>query len=222
VYDYTRPVNNAGRLLWHAFGAKTQALIDANVVDGTQSEPLENIVLNPDLLDNMLKSQIPVQVKSFEVKLFERVRSAIHSDQKPEIRAKFEALGEALELLKERAEQKLITSLEFIKGLATYSQELLQLERNEKPQDKDNTHKKAALSELLAHAKYNGMPIIVEEIISDIDEGIVKYVNFKGWYNNAEADRDVKKALLMVLKKYALQKDRDLTKRMYDYIKEYY
>lgn len=212
VYHYVRPTHEGGRLLWHQFGAKTQALIHQFVSQSGESVLFEALELTDAALNELMKN--PVKAKSFEAKVFERVRQ---NQNDP----KFEALSRELEALREKAEQKLISSVDFMKGLASSSQRLLQLERGETP-IATAAEKKAALSELFEDAKYQGMPNIVEEVITDIDQKIVKYIRIKGWQRNGNADMSVRKTLLEILKKYQLHKDSDLNRRLYQYIKEYY
>jgi len=80
---------------------------------------------------------------------------------------------------------------------------------------------KAALTELFEEARTQETPIIVERVVSNIDE-IVKYVRFDGWQSTHAGEREVKKALRGTLFKYKLHQDQDLFEKAYGYIREYY
>lgn len=80
---------------------------------------------------------------------------------------------------------------------------------------------KAALSELFSEVRNPNTPIIVERIVSEIDE-IVRHVRFPGWQDTKAGERDVQKALRKILHvKYKI-KDQDLFDKAYGYIRQYY
>jgi len=64
-------------------------------------------------------------------------------------------------------------------------------------------------------------PIIVERVVSDVDE-IVRVVRFDGWQGTHAGERHVKNALRKTLFKYKLHQDQDLFDRAYGYIRTYY
>jgi type I restriction enzyme R subunit len=80
---------------------------------------------------------------------------------------------------------------------------------------------KAALTELFGEVRNNSTPILVERIVTDIDE-IVRVVRFPGWQQTIAGDREVKQALRKTLLKYKLHQDQDLFDRAYEYVKQYY
>ena len=80
---------------------------------------------------------------------------------------------------------------------------------------------KAALTELFEEAKNEDTPIIVERVVSDIDE-IVRHVRFDGWQDTHAGEREIKKALRKTLFKYQLHSDTDLFEKAFGYIREYY
>ena len=80
---------------------------------------------------------------------------------------------------------------------------------------------KAALTQLFEEAKNPDTPIIVERVVTDIDE-IVRYVRFDGWQSTHAGEREVKLALRKTLFKYKLHQDQELFNRAYGYIREYY
>lgn len=216
IYDSVRPINNSGKLLWHAFGEKTKALIDKHIIKGELDTDLEPIIMDAKLLEDLQANPTSGKAKEFEIKLFARVRKNADNP-------KFAALSKELEELKERAEKNQISSLEFLKSIVDGSQRLLYLEKKEFNQTpRQNNSAIHALTELFRDAKSDNTPIIVENIVKDIDNEIVKYINTEGWKYNATAEKDVRKCLLEVLKKYKLHKDIELYQKAYRYIEEYY
>ena len=121
---------------------------------------------------------------------------------------KFQKLGEKLEELREKHEQGLVTSIEFLKLLLELAEE--EIDRG-----------KAALTELFNGLRNDKTPVIVERIVSDIDD-IVKIVRFDGWQKTTTGKNEVKKALRSVVWiKYKI-KDKDVFDKAYSYIEQYY
>ena len=121
---------------------------------------------------------------------------------------------------RDRAEQGLITSIEFVKELCKIAKETVQAEKEleELVQEKSP---KAALTELFLELKTDQTPAVVERIVEDIDS-IVRVVRFPGWQQSTQGEREVQKELRKILwAKYKL-KEQVLFDRAYAYIKEYY
>lgn len=130
------------------------------------------------------------------------------------------ALGERLEKLKVRHEQGLLHSIEFLKELLTLAREVVQAEQQVNPVD-EQAKAKAALTELFTEARNGETPVMVERIVTDIDE-IVRVVRFPGWQGTKAGEREVQKALRRVIYvKYKI-KDQDLFDRAFGYIQQYY
>ena len=89
---------------------------------------------------------------------------------------KFTALGERLEKIKERHEQGFLTSLEFLKQILEIAKEVVEAEKETDPEEECDRAKEA-LTELFQEAKNTNTHIIVERIVTDIDD-IVKKVRF--------------------------------------------
>jgi len=214
VYESVKPSTGSGRLLWHALGPKTIELIHEHVHVDTIRDDLETLVLDADLLEAVLDTPDPKKkAKEIEVKVKGRLRK--HRDD-----PRFKPLSERLENIKERHEQGLITSVEFLKELLNLARDVVSAERNQPPIEKEEKGK-AALTELFEDARNPETPIIVERIVNDIDE-IVRYVRFDGWQNTHAGEREVKKALRKTLFDYKLHQDQDLFDRAFGYINQYY
>lgn len=93
-------------------------------------------------------------------------------------------------------------------------------EKQVDPED-ERQKAKAALTELFREAKNSNTSVIVERIVTDIDE-IVRIVRFPGWQQTKSGEREVQKALRKTLLKYKLHKEQELFDRAYEYIKQYY
>ena len=214
VYDSVKPPSGNGKLLWHSLGAKTIELVHENVHIETVRDDLDTLVMDPQVLEGLLDVNDPdKKSKEIEIKLIARLRN--HKDN-----PKFVALGQRLEKLKERHEQGLLHSLDFLKELLTLAKEVVQAEKKVDAID-EHAKAKAALTELFAEVKNGKTPVLVERIVNDIDE-IVRVVRFPGWQNTNSGEREVQKALRrIVYVKYKI-KDQDLFDRAYTYIRQYY
>jgi len=213
VYESVKPPSGHGKLLWHTLGAKTIELIHENIHIETVRDDLETLVMDPDVLDGILQSKDPKKAKEIEIKIIARLRK--HKDD-----PKFIALAERLEKLKEKHEQGLIASIDFLKELLSLARDVVEAEKQVDPED-ERQKAKAALTELFKEVKNRNTSVMVERIVTDIDE-IVRIVRFPGWQKTKSGEREVQKALRKTLLKYKLHKEQDLFDRAYGYIKQYY
>ena len=214
VYESVKPPSGNGKLLWHALGAKTIELVHENVHLETVRDDLDTLVMDAEVLEGLLDAKDPdKKSKEIEIKLIARLRK--HKDN-----PKFVALGERLEKLKERHEQGLLHSLDFLKELLTLAKEVVQAEKQVDPVD-EQAKAKAALTELFAEVKNGKTPMVVERIVTDIDE-IVRLVRFPGWQNTKAGEREVQKALRKVIYVKYQVNDQDLFDKAFGYIRQYY
>lgn len=214
VYESVKPPSGNGKLLWHALGAKTVELIHQNVQLDTVRDDLETLVMDAEVLEGLLASKEPDK-KSREIELQLVARLRKHKGD-----PKFVALGERLEKLKERHEQGLLHSLEFLKALLTLAKELVQAEKQVEPED-EQSRAKAALTELFAEVKNGNTPIMVERMVADIDE-IVRLVRFPNWQNTKAGEREIQKALRKIIYVKYKVKDQELFDKAFGYIRQYY
>jgi len=213
IYQSVQPSSGHGKLIWHSLGAKTIELIHQNVHVDAVRDDLDTLVLDADLLEAVLSNPDPKKAKEIEIKLNRRLRK--HAGN-----PKFKQLSERLDALKDRFEAGQINSVEFLKELLQIAKETLQAER-ETPPEEDEDRGKAALTQLLNEVKTPETPIIVERVVTGIDE-IVRLVRFPGWQGTQAGEREVKKALRKALFKYKLHADEELFERAYSYIRQYY
>ncbi len=214
VYISVKPAaDDNGRLLWHALGAQTTALIHEHIHVSGINKDMDELILDAEVIDDLMNSKDPKQAAKLVKILFGRLSK--HGNHPI-----YKRLSERLEALRDKAERGLINSIEFIKELCKIAKETLQAEKqSEVPEELKSG--KAALTELFLEIKTDTTPVIVERIVNDIDE-IVRLVRFDGWQNSTVGEREVKRELRKILwTKYQI-KDEDLFNRAYDYIKEYY
>ncbi len=217
VYESLKPPSGTGKLLWHALGAKTLDLIHERVHVEAVRDDLETLVMDAEVLAEIIASGDPrgadQKAREIEVQLVARLRRH-RSDPR------FVALGRRLEELKDRLQQGILNSVEYLKLLLDLARDVLQAEKGVDPEE-ERRQAKAALTELFQETRTAETPAIVERIVDDIDE-IVRIARFPGWQQTIAGEREVKKALRKTLYKYQLHRDQDLFDRAYAYIKEYY
>ena len=214
VYESVKPVNGRGKLLWHRLGTKTIELINENVHVEAVRDDIDTLVLDSEVLDNILKDANPEKkAREVEIKLIARLRK--HAGN-----PKFKELGERLEKIREKHEQGLLNSLEFLKAILEIAKDTVEAEKQTAPEEEQDQALEA-LTELFNEVKTKNTHIIVERIVFDID-AIVKQVRFDGWQTTTQGEREVQQALRRALLKYRLHTDQDLFDKAYRYIRQYY
>jgi type I restriction enzyme, R subunit len=214
VYESVKPPSGNGKLLWHSLGAKTVELINENVHIESVRDDVETLVMDAQVLEEILGAADPEKKgKEIEIKLIARLRKHLGNP-------KFTALGERLEKVKERHEKGLLSSLEFLKEVLELAKEVVEAEREVDPVE-ERDRAKEALTELFEDAKGTNTHIIVERIVTDIDD-IVKKVRFPEWQKTTQGERLVQKELRRTLFKYRLHTDQELFDKAYSYIRQYY
>ena len=125
VYESVRPPSGNGKLLWHVLGDKTIDLVHENTELYTIRDDLETLVLDAELLESVIG--VPDKKgKALEVSLIARLRK--HGKD-----PKFVALGERLEKIKDKHEQGLIDSKEFLKQLLKQRRRSIRWKSKTKP-----------------------------------------------------------------------------------------
>jgi len=213
VFESVKPASdNIGKLLWFSLGAQTTALIHENIHVGDVHQ-LEEFVLDADVIEEIFNNPDPKNAKKLEKILIKRFQRQAGNPT-------FKKLSERLEELRNKAEQGLITSIEFVKELCKLAKETVQAEKELEELIQEKTPQ-AALTELFLELKTDQTPAVVERIVTDID-AIVRVVRFPGWQNSNSGEREVQSSLRKILwAKYKI-KDQVLFDRAYAYIKEYY
>lgn len=214
VYTSVKPASDDnGRLLWHALGAQTTALIHDHIHVAGINQDMEEMVLDADVIEELMNKKNSKEAERIVKILVSRFKAKAGDP-------KFKALGERFEEIRDKAEQGLISSVEFIKELCELAKDTLRAER-EIISEQEQKSAKSALTELFLEMRTDQTPAVVERIVNNIDD-IVKNVRFEGWQTSITGERLVQKSLRKTLLKYKLHKEEDLFNRAYEYIKEYY
>jgi type I restriction enzyme R subunit len=215
VFESVKPVDGTGKLIWSSLGPKTIELVHQNVSVGDVNEDEEILELDADMIDHYISKGMETKkkVKQIEINLVAKILS--HNKE-----PRFIRLGEKLESLREKHQNGLITSIEFLKALLELAKESAAAEKEVVPSDQINKGV-AALTDLFNSIKTKTTPIMVERIVKDIDD-VVKIVRFDGWQNTVAGKQEVKRSLRSVVWiKYKI-KDVDVFDKAYKYIEQYY
>lgn len=215
VYQSVKPSgpDSLGKLLWWSLGAQTKKIMYDNIHVGGIHSDMEEVVLDEVMVASLMTSKDPRAAKKIEKELIKRFKKYANQP-------KFIELSKRLEALRDKAEQGLISSIEFIKELCQIARETVQAEKQEQQIEVRKTGKEA-LTELFMELRTEDTPAVVGRIVADIDS-IVKIVRFPGWQNTNAGEREVQKALRKTLLKYKLHKEEVLFNKAYMYIREYY
>ena len=119
--------------------------------------------------------------------------------------------------------QKLIDSIQFLKDLLALAKETLEVEKKlEQPEDK-RKKAKDALTELFESVKTPETPIVVENVVNDIDTQVVSIVRrFSNAFKTVTGQNEVRKMLRTILwLKYKI-KDNEVFEKAYKYVEMYY
>lgn len=217
VYQSVRPVSG-GNLIWTLLGAKTIEIIHRNIETIDIGTPLEDLVVDSDVIDTVLEDEKAREKKIVEIEKMLRLRLGEHKGD-----PNFKKFAEKLDELRERMAQNLISSIDFLKQLLVLAKDLLEEEKKKtEPQDK-RAQARAALTDLFQSIKTEETPIIVEQVVNDIDNEVVNIVRqFNDAFQSVTARREIKKKLRSILwVKYQI-KDNDVFERAYQYIEMYY
>ena len=217
VYQSVRPVSG-GNLIWTLLGAKTIEIIHKNIDTIDIGTPLEDLVVDADVIDSVLEDEKKLKKKIVEVEKMLRLRLGEHKGD-----VNYKKFADKLDELRRRMEDSLITSIDFLKQLLQMAKDLLAEEKKvEQPMDK-RAQARAALTELFESIKSEQTPIIVEQVVNDIDNDVVNIIRqFNDAFQSVTAKRAIKQKLRSILwVKYQI-KDTDVFDKAYQYIEQYY
>ena len=220
VYESIRPVNSTGNLLWTILGPKTIELIHENVTSIDIGESVEDLVVDSRILEECMKDEGKRNRTVIEIQkmLNLRLGNSKHKDSK-----EFKQLTEKLRELQERLRQQQIDSIQFLKDLLALAKEVLDAEQKlDQPQDK-RKQARDALTELFESIKTPQTPIVVENVVNDIDTQVVDIVRrFNNAFKTISGQNEVRKMLRTILwLKYKI-KDNDVFEKAYKYVEMYY
>lgn len=199
-------------------GAKTIEIIHNNIDTIDIGTPLEDLVVDAEVINSVLDDEKKREKKIVEVEKMLKIRLGEHKDN-----PKFKKFSEKLDELRERMEQNLITSIEYLKQLLQMARELLEAEKEiGKPKDK-REQARAALTDLFQSIKTEDTPFIVEQVVNDIDNDVVNIIRkFNDAFKSIKARREIKKKLRSILWIKYQMKDNEVFEKAYSYIEMYY
>ncbi|GGS44049.1 type I restriction endonuclease subunit R [Actinokineospora fastidiosa] len=214
VYESVRPTDVTGRLVWHALGAKTLELINEHVTVEVPRTDLDIIVLDATIIEDLMTGR-RTDVDPVEVEKWITARIAKHVGNPV-----FVELGKRLNALREKYAHAQQASLEFLKELFQLARDTVAAEKAaaEIPREEQG---KAALTDLFESLKGDDTPIIVENVVNEVDN-IVRTVRFAGWQDTRDGRRLVQQALRKTLYVKFKIRDNDVFERALAYIREYY
>lgn len=213
VYESVRPSDITGRLVWHALGAKTIDLINEHV-QVEIPEGAETIVLDAQTIEDlMLGKRTDISAEDIEKQITARIARHLNNPV-------FVELGKRLNALRDKYADIQQSSLDFLRELLELARDTVAAEKsaNEIPREEQG---KAALTELFEALKTDQTPIIVDNIVSRIDE-VVRAVRFEGWQSTIRGDQEVRQALRKTLYVQFKIRDNDVFETALGYIREYY
>lgn len=143
----------------------------------------------------MLEDEKTRQKKIVEVEKILRLRLGEHAGD-----PNYKQFAEKLDELREKMEQSLITSIDFLKQLLELAKDVLEEEKKvDQPQDK-RAKARAALTELFESIKTEETPIIVVRVVNAIDNETIKTVRqFSDAFKSVTARREIKKKFRAIL-----------------------
>lgn len=213
VYESVRPPDIIGRLVWHALGAKTIDLINQHVqVEIPQGA--ETIVLDAQTIEDlMLGRRTDISRGEIEKQITARIARHLNNPV-------FVELGRRLNALRAKYADIQQSSLDFLRELLELARDTVAAEKavNEVPREEQGM---AALTELFEALKTDETPIIVENIVSRIDE-VVRGVRFEGWQSTIRGDQEVRQALRRTLYVQFKIRENDVFEKALGYVREYY
>jgi len=220
VYDSIRPATNTVNLIWTILGPKTVELIHENVTSIDIGESVEDLVVDSRILDECIKDEKKRNRTITEVQKMLKLRLG---NPKYAQTKEFKQLVEKLHELQEKMRQQQIDSISFLKELLAMAKDVLDTEKiMEQPQDK-RQQAKDALTELFESIKTPETPIVVENVVNDIDTNVVDIVRrFNNAFKTVSGQNEVRKMLRTILwLKYKI-KDNDVFEKAYKYVEMYY
>jgi len=163
VYESVRPSDITGRLVWHALGAKTLDLINEHVQVEVSRTDQETIVFDAQVIEDLISGKrTDWKPEGIEKEITARIAKHLNNPV-------FVELGKRLNALRDKYADTQQGSLDFLKELLDLARDTVAAEKaaGEMPREEQG---KAALTELFDSLQSDGTPVIVENIVTRIDE----------------------------------------------------
>ena len=205
-------------MIWTLLGAKTIEIIHNNIDSIDIGTALEELVLDADVIDSVIEDEKKREKKIIEIEKMLKLRLGEHKGD-----PKFKKFAEKLDELRQRMQENLISSIDFLKQLLILAKELLEEEKKiDTPEDK-RSQAKNALTELFETTCTDKTPEVVKNVVNDIDQEVVNIVRqFKNAFQSVAAKQQIRQKLRSILWiKYQI-KDNEVFEKAYQYIEMYY
>ncbi len=233
VYESVKPSQASDALLWQRLGAKTLKLVHGHITDlEITGTGLDEVIVDEGAIEVIRQLALPgtdaaaaeaLTVGEALDTIDARIRRRLAGTGDHHV---FVALSERLDRLRRAQLDKASASVEFLRELLELAQQVTAAERAaeegrlDEPGLLPDPHL-GALTQIFEEYRPEGTPVIVEEVVTDIDE-VVRQVRFTGWNETQAGDRTVRKELRLLLKKYSLPTTGELFDKAYAYIRENY
>ncbi|MHA7295220.1 type I restriction endonuclease subunit R [Arthrobacter sp. HLT1-21] len=235
VYASILPADTSRDLLWHRIGAKTLELVHGHIGQVTVKDTGVDVVIADEgtikrlmesgvLIDEDREKATVLTASDVVDNIAERLKRRIAGPNGKH--TVYQSLSERLERLRERQFTRSQDGISFLQELLNLARDLSAAEHAEDEADAEGLDLLpdphiGALTQIFEEYKPDGAPVILEKVVRDIDE-IVKMVSWEGWNETKRGDREVRKAILKVLRHYGLPLEGELFDRSYAYVAENY
>lgn len=218
VYQSVRPVGSDGSLIWTILGPKTIEIIHRNIEKIDIGKTLDELAVDADVVNSILEDVKNQPKRIQEIEKMLRLRLGEHKGD-----PNFKRFADKLEELRQNMEANLISSIDFLRQLLTMAKEVVEEENKQSDPENKRTQARAALTDLFESVRTPDTPLIVENVVSDIDKTVVDIVRkFKDAFTSVAAKQQIKQKLRSILwVKYKI-KDNDVFDKAYEYIEQYY
>lgn len=238
VYEAVKPTGVSNDLLWARLGAKTLDLVHGHISNvAVRGTGLEEVVVDPAAIEALreladLGFEIPTDTNdptedSITLgEVLDSIDARIRRRFDASGAAIYKSLAEKIDRLREQAIKKAEDSVEYLKQALEVARLAVQAEKLEEEGRVDDAERLldpniGALTQIVEQYKPDGTPVLVEEVVADID-AIVKQVRFTGWNETQEGDKIVRKEIRLVLARYGLPASGPLFDNAYAYVSENY
>ena len=235
IYERSQPSTGPKDMLWERLGAKTLAMVHANITSqGVFNTGRTAVIADQDTLEKLRQAGViepPKPGKQPESTTVEDVVDNIASRIKKRLAGSngdhpvYKSLAERLERIRQQAFSRSQDSIDYLGQIFVLAADLTRAENAEDESGEAGLDlldpNVGALTQIFEEYRPEGVPVIVGEVVQAIDS-IVKAVSFSGWSETQRGDKLVRLEVRKVLKKYELHREKDLFDQAYDYISANY
>lgn len=232
VYASLQPPDTKDELLWKRLGAKTLALVHEHMSDITidASKPI-GIIADVETLAALEAQGLLPELKEVEDLTAGEALDSIAARLKKKLAGPsgdhvvYKTLAERLEHLRQRSIAAAEASIAWLEELLKLARDLKAAEKAEEESGQGALDvldpRIGALTQIFEQYAPPDTPEVIERVVAEVDL-IAKAIDVPGWTEKQGADREVRRDLRQVLKKYGLHSVAGLFDAAYEYIAEHY